>query len=339
MAVPVILQIGMRTSTRALTATVGLALLVGVASASSGSSVAAEVQLGQRVGTQAAGKLESNVASEGLLAYTKRRGKFSQVYVLDLQRGSVRQITRDRSDHYDPQWATDGRRLAFSSLGEDRGGFYPSRIVIVNTKSGGRSVPLFDPRSSSGDLAHALLRPAWSPDGNRLSFTDQTWSIAVVPSDRRSTRWKRLSQGTDSSWSPGGRWIAFTRLFVGPSPEEEGVYLTSRGIWMMRSDGSGLRRVTSKSDWEPDWSPDGQRIVFSRRARTGDAVRWDVVVATAAGRGARRLTSGYAPTWSPDGRQIAFSRNGGIYVITPEGTGERRLLAGPLGDPDWGPGG
>jgi TolB protein len=314
-----------------------LALLLGVASASS-SSVVAEVQLVQPAGTQAAGKLGSNVATEGLLAYTRRRGKFSQVYVLDLQGRSVRQITRDQSNHYDPRWSADGRRLIFSSLGEDRGSFYPSSIVIVNVGSGRRSVPLFDPKSSTGDLAHALLSPALSPDGRRLSFTDQGWNIAVVASNRRSTSWRSLVLGTDSSWSPDGRWITFTRLIVGPSRQEPDTYLTSRGIWKMRPDGSNLRRVTSGSDWEPDWAPDGKRIVFSRSTRAGDAVRWDVVVATATRGGARRLTSGYAPVWSPDG-QIAFSRANGIYAITPEGTGERLLLAGPVGDPDWGPGG
>lgn len=291
----------------------------------------------------AATQVGSRARSGELVAFTRRPGTFSQVYVLDMGRRSVRAITRDSKDHYDPGWSDDGRRLAFSSRGVDTGRFYPSSIVIVDFRSGRRFVPLYDPKSSSGDLPHALLSPALSPDGGLVAFTDQGWNIAVVPSDRRSRTWRRLALGVDSSWSPDGRWIAFTRLIVGPSRAEEGVYLTSRGIWKMRPDGSNLGRVTSGSDWQPDWSPDGKRIAFSRRTRSGGTVRWNVLVTSASGRGDRRLASGSAPAWSPDGRRLAFERfryegntyeGTDIYVMTDRGYGQRLLLRDAV-SPDW----
>lgn len=48
------------------------------------------------------------------------------------------------------------------------------------------------------------------------------------------------------------------------------------------------------------------------------------------------------PAWSPNGRLIAFASSrggGGIYVVHPDGTGLRRLVAGPTSDVVWSPDG
>src|SRR5690606_34281645 len=61
-------------------------------------------------------------------------------------------------------------------------------------------------------------------------------------------------------WSPDGRWLAF-------------VTWTSRSgghLWKIRADGRGSpQRLTPRADYfrDPEWSPDGKRIVALRAPR------------------------------------------------------------------------
>jgi Tol biopolymer transport system component/serine/threonine protein kinase len=82
-------------------------------------------------------------------------------------------------------------------------------------------------------------------------------------------------------------------------------------------------------DHSPDFSPDGQKLVFSS-SRTGVQELW---VSDADGKNAFRLTTqggpNGSPRWSPDSKWIAFdSHTGGnsdIYVISAEGGPWRQL--------------
>ena len=87
-------------------------------------------------------------------------------------------------------------------------------------------------------------------------------------------------------------------------------------IWIVGVDGTNLRRLTRPNglDADPQWSPDGHRIVFRRidpfRPRKGYAL----FVINTDGSGERRLTpwalrAGDHPDWSPDGKRILFRAN------------------------------
>jgi len=102
--------------------------------------------------------------------------------------------------------------------------------------------------------------------------------------------------------------------------------------------------VSTAFDFEPDFSPDGQRLAFSSR-RSGDAV--EVWVAAADGSSAQQLTHGPgprqgAPAWSPDGRRIAFEsqRADGhfdVWVMDSDGSAMHQLTtdAGDENAPTW----
>ena len=108
-------------------------------------------------------------------------------------------------------------------------------------------------------------------------------------------------------WSPDGQWL----LFYKPDSPGQG------GLYKVRSDGSGLLRITGIRPYGFDWSPDGTTIVYSNGDR--------LYVMDASGRGTPEPLPDPAgrcnqdPAWSPDGSTIAFTsfppyQGGGVWA-------------------------
>jgi Tol biopolymer transport system component len=101
-------------------------------------------------------------------------------------------------------------------------------------------------------------------------------------------------------------------------------------VWrviVMRADGSGqhlLVRNSSRGGHPVTWSPDGSK---------------------SDGSGQKRLTGAHVgsfdPAWSPDGTKIAFTSDrgmeDGIYVMSPDGSRQRRLTHGGGESAAWSP--
>lgn len=157
--------------------------------------------------------------------------------------------------------------------------------------------------------------PDWSPDRRRVVFdfpdAHGNEQIAVV---RRNG--SRVLQLTDlpgisevARYSPDGDTLVFDRS--PKSPDEPGFFTS---LWVMDADGSDahalFRPDPRKFDVEPEFSPDGRRIVFSRLRQAGSVQRAAIFVVGANGRHERRITTFKRglehPRWSPDGRHIVF---------------------------------
>ena len=138
------------------------------------------------------------------------------------------------------------------------------------------------------------------------------------------------------AFSPDGKKIAFAYSLVDKRYADS--FNVNQGIWIVDRDGTDARQLTqltpgSSWDDEPQWSPDGKRLVFLRvdLAKEKDALftvdvddgelvqvtPWD-------------LNAGNDPDWSPDGKWIVFTphaRDGSenVHKIHPDGTGLTNL--------------
>lgn len=153
-----------------------------------------------------------------------------------------------------------------------------------------------------------------------------------------STRTKAAFTAVAVAAAVAGAVAALAQATV-PGKNGQIVYRHFKSLFVVNSDGSGERKLTSpvgqSEDGQPDWSPDGSRIAFQRC--TNDCSVWTI---TLSGTGLRRLgTRGddrAEPAWAPNGRQISYTRRWGrrqkdlferaeIYVMNTNGGAPRAI--------------
>ena len=145
------------------------------------------------------------------------------------------------------------------------------------------------------------------------------------------------------SWSPDGRWLAFTR--------HEGHAIA---VYLRAADGSEEKRLTRRNEPDMDavWSPDGRRLAFTLDKTAPNQGDMDVYTVGPEGEdlqpvlvSAGKLSHEEWPSWSPDGQWLALTstRDGNqeLYVVRPDGRDLRRLTSDPALDmhPAWSPDG
>lgn len=245
-------------------------------------------------------------------------------------------------------------RIAFS------GGF-DDYIYVMNT----------DGSDKTALYKGIISRPAWSPDGSKIVFTDG-YSLYVINAD--GTEKVKIYTGEYfgaypkyPAWSPDGTKIAFqyvgtvyvmnvdgsgiTELTRGycPAWSPDGtkiVFFSGYCISIINADGSGLTEIF-RGDYEfeqqqaelfPAWSPDGSKIAFNYGGYySGEG---DIYVMNVDGSKRTMLTEGSWPTWSHDGSKLAFSigtpdRDSCIYLANADGSGKTKLTEGQY--PAWAP--
>ena len=96
---------------------------------------------------------------------------------------------------------------------------------------------------------------------------------------------------------------------------------TTAAIFSANADGSAVRQLThpdnGEEDTNPDWSPDGSKIIFTQSGQNSGS--GDIFLMNADGTGLKQLTHCPPPSclgmgvaaWSPDGSRIAQSRLAG----------------------------
>ncbi len=244
-----------------------------------------------------------------------------RVYRADSDGHDITPLTPAGQTALSPAWSPDGQRIAFTQLGEGRGGI----LVQTLSNSAGFVAP--------GSQTALNITPAFSPDGRTLAFahSDERGTDIYTANVTERCCAQRLTVGRyadnlSPTFSPDGRRIAFISTRAGP-PQ----------LYVMAADGTDQELLApfdfgaTGSSNAPEWSPDGASVVFHREVSGSP----QIFVVDVSGRRVRQLTSSGRnedPTWAPDGRHVAFisDRSGRrqIWILDIE-TGRVRQLATP----------
>ena len=216
---------------------------------------------------------------------------------------------------------------------------------------------------------------ALSPDGKgRIVFDSNRNNVSGDPvnlvdlwlmrSDGSNQQY--LVRGSSASWSPDSQSIAFQRSASGtglPTNPLPGAPAADSDIFVARvcdlRAGVPPTNVTNdltKVDADPDWSSDGQKIVFTKSNVGEDpqtSTSSEIWVMNPDGSGLAQLTldavDERGPAWSPDGTRITYSCKQGtvapdsdleVCVMNADGTGQTQLTfnttndAAPVFSPD-----
>jgi Tol biopolymer transport system component len=115
-------------------------------------------------------------------------------------------------------------------------------------------------------------------------------------------------------------------------------------LWLVSSSTGNLRRVTdSHTNWDPAFTPDGRRLLWSSN-RGGNFEVW---TADTDGGAPRQVTAdglnAENPTASPDGQWVVYSsghpEKAGLWKVHPDGTGAVQLVKGRTTLPEVSPDG
>jgi TolB protein len=159
---------------------------------------------------------------------------------------------------YDPAWAPDGRSIVFTS---ERAG--SADLFRVNPDGSGLTRLTEDPAYDD--------QAAFSPDSKQLVFVStrtggraNLWSL-----DLATQHTTRITTGGDGdfrpSWSPDGKWIAFSSVRGNAMPFAHGRWerLQLADIYIIHSNGSGLKKLTTSGNFcgSPKWKSDSAHVV------------------------------------------------------------------------------
>ena len=218
-----------------------------------------------------------------------------------------------RAEESVPTWSPDGSRIGFLRL------LGNEASVWVMDANGSHVERITRPPNGRSDVA-----VAWSPDGSKIAFlryNSDDDSAFLMVRDMVTKEVIELHELLNANplpkfdWSPGSQQIVLSHAF----------------LYVVNADGTGLRQLTSHDlyDDAPDWSPDGEKIVFSR-SEAGETRKLYLIDPD--GTDETRISStgeSFNPRWSPDGTMIGYWHccpgAHDLYVMEADGSNVRNV--------------
>lgn len=245
-------------------------------------------------------------------------------------------------DNYDvgPEWSPDGKWIAFTHFPNDdldRG-----QVWIMTPQGTNRQRVLTDPT----DLLSRETTPWWFPDGTKLFCWVERWQ----PEKGSYLKAQPPAMILMVNLFTGEEICGFGRSFAVCSPDGTKVLFGRNGaIWVHDLRTNTETQLTGRlepftdeehGDDDPNWSPDGKKIVYLTTRFGHPKPRLAVI--NADGTNPHILLDDpnpeheyFFPQWSPDGTKILYLISRPIYklhdfprlaVINADGTNPRILL-------------
>ncbi|HMA65134.1 MAG: hypothetical protein ACM31E_08645 [Fibrobacterota bacterium] len=174
---------------------------------------------------------------DGTIAYASSKSGNLDIYTCSPDATGVKQLTVAYGVDTAPSWSPNGYQIAFTS---DRSG--NPQIYLMDADGANQRRVTFETKYADS--------PAWSPKGDKIAYMAMNetgrFDVWVISSDGSGATQVTSINGSceNPTWAPDGSMIAFTSSVGGKSD-----------LYVVKPDGSRLRRVTSNGDVKmPDWS-------------------------------------------------------------------------------------
>jgi dipeptidyl aminopeptidase/acylaminoacyl peptidase len=271
----------------------------------------------------------------------------TQIYVVSLSGGEMKQLTNGERSATAPRWSPDGKKIAYATAGQiwlmDDDGDHKEQITKISTDA---------------------ASPVWSPDGKWIAFTsdvhpDCTSDDCNKAKDEKAEKskvkahiterllfrhwneWRDVkrthvfvvsskggaardltpgdfdsppyaaSSGVDFAFSPDSAELAYIR-----NPDRVEAISTNSDIYVVPATGGAGRSISANNrgyDVGPVYSRDGKYIIYRSQVTAGfEADRWRIMVYNRASGTTTELTRGFdlqveEVVLSPDNTTLYFT--------------------------------
>jgi TolB protein len=231
----------------------------------------------------------------------------NRLFTIDIETKSIKQLTNEYSNTLiHAYWSPLGNRIAFRVTQDGLG------VINLMDTDGNNIQELVKDKG--------VWEVSWSPDGRQISYIRYTaidkHEIIITGVDD-STR-QVLTEGEDHCWSPDGRKIC---------------YFYSGELYYIDVYNKNIEQLThnDKIKHNPQWSPDGSKILYGSLNQTNDDEIKIINVNDRSNVQFPNIVFGYYAQWSPDGKTILFESWDiqfeiyKLYLMNANGKNIRRL--------------
>lgn len=191
------------------------------------------------------------------IAFASDRNGNWDIFIINTENpNTIWQVTSSDADELHPSWSPDGNMLVYCAKSSNEN--WDLWIVELQAKSFTNLGPgLFPEWCPVKDSKKILFQKPLGRDGHQFAL----WTVDTDGNNLTEIISSAIYASTNPSWSPDGKWIAFTMVPVNSQKS------TNMDIHIISIDGIGMVPLIDSSDpeWHPSWAPDGRIYYITKK--------------------------------------------------------------------------